>query len=86
MMSLAKRLKSAQINPANKGCQSCRWWKLQTAETRALINEWINADRSSMQLHGILSSDSDNPTEVLTVSYSAWQNHLKHHEMLREPK
>lgn len=86
-MSLAKRLKSARTNAANKGCQSCRWWQLQTAETRALIHEWLDADRSSMQLHSILSDDRGEPHEVLTVSYSAWQNHLKHHdEMFRESK
>lgn len=86
-MSLAKKLKLAQTKAANRGCQSCKWWAMQTSETKALINEWLDADRSSMQLHGILSSDSDNPTEVLRVSYSAWQSHLKHHdEMFRESK
>lgn len=86
-MSLAKRLKSARVKVSNSGCQSCKWWRAQTPETKALINEWLKADRSSMQLHSILSDNSADSVEVLKVSYSAWRNHLKHHdEMLREPK
>jgi hypothetical protein len=89
-MSLAKRLKSAQTKVSNKGCQTCKWWGIQTAETRSLINDWLDAGRSSMQLHDILSSsDDDNAdsAELLKVCYSAWQNHLKHHdETCREPK
>ena len=88
-MSLAKRLKSAQAKVSNQGCQTCRWWKTQNNETKSLINEWIDAGRSSMQLHDILSSTDDgvDPSELLNVSYSAWQNHLKHHdEMCRELK
>lgn len=86
-MSLAKRLKSAEAKISNKGCQTCKWWNTQTSETKSLINEWLDADRSSMQLHDILSSTDDDPGERLTVCYSAWQNHLKHHEeMCREPK
>lgn len=85
-MSLAKRLKSAQAKVANKGCQTCKWWDTQTDETKSLINAWLDAGNSSMQLHAILSSSSD-PAELLNVCYSAWQNHVKHHdEMCREPQ
>jgi hypothetical protein len=89
-MSLANRLKSAQVKVSNQGCQSCKWWETQTPETKSLINAWLDAGNSSMQLHDILSSNPDgsvDPAELLTVSYSAWQNHVKHHdEMCREPK
>lgn len=88
-MSLANRLKSAQAKVSNQGCQTCKWWRTQTSETRSLINSWLEAGRSSMQLHAILSSSDDgaDSSELLEVCYSAWQNHLKHHdEMCREPK
>jgi hypothetical protein len=88
-MSLAKRLMSAQANVSNKGCQTCKWWSTQTSETKSLINAWLDGGSSSMQLHEILSSSTDDsvdPSELLNVSYSAWQNHIKHHdEMCREP-
>lgn len=83
-MSLAKRLKSAKAKVSNRGCQTCKWWGIQTEETKSLINAWLDAGNSSMQLHSILSTD---PDEFLGVSYSAWRNHVKHHdEMCREPK
>lgn len=88
-MSLAKRLKSAHKKVSNNGCQTCKWWRTQPAETQSLINDWLDSGRSLMQLHDILSSsdDSVDSAELLKVSYSAWRNHLKHHdEMFREPK
>lgn len=90
-MSLAARLKSAQAQAkvSNQGCQTCKWWKAQSNETKSLITAWLNEGKSSMQLHAILSSSDDNadPAELLNVCYSAWQNHLKHHdEMCRESK
>ena len=89
-MSLANRLKSARVKVSNQGCQSCKWWKNQTSETKSLINAWLDADNSSMQLHTILSSSDDSnvdPDELLNVSYSAWRNHIKHHnELCREPE
>ncbi len=88
-MSLADKLKSAQAKVSNQGCQTCKWWKAQTSETKSLINRWLDAGNSSMQLHALLSSsdDSVDSAELLNVCYSAWQNHLKHHdEMCRESK
>ena len=88
-MSLAARLKSAQAKVSNQGCRSCKWWEAQTAETKSLINAWLDAGNSSMQLHAILSSSDDavEPSELLDVCYTAWQNHVKHHdEMCRESK
>jgi hypothetical protein len=88
-MSLAARLKSAQAKVSNQGCRSCKWWETQTPETKSLINAWLDAGNSSMQLHAILSSSDDgvDPAELLDVCYTAWQNHVKHHdETCREPK
>ena len=88
-MSLASRIKSVRAKVSNQGCQSCKWWAAQTAETKSLINAWLDAGNSSMQLHAILSSSDDNadPSELLNVCYTAWLNHLKHHdEMFRESK
>ena len=90
-MSLAKRLKSTQAKASNDGCQTCKWWKAQDSETKSLINDWLDAGRSTMQLHNILSTSIDDddvdPAELLNVGYSAWWNHLKHHdEVCREPK
>lgn len=86
-MSLATRLKSAQAEAkvANKGCQTCKWWGHQTDETKDLINAWLDAGNSSMQLHAILTTISDDvdPAELLNVSYTAWRNHVKHHSDCR---
>lgn len=82
-MSLADRIKNAQpnANRSNSGCHTCRWWKTTTKETQQLINEWLEAGHSKMELHSILSTPSDDvdSSELLPVTFSAWNNHVKNH-------
>lgn len=79
-MSLAARLANAQPNRANNGCESCLWWDTIGAESRKLIDEWIDAGHSQAQLWDILSAtDEDSDDPPLQVSLSGWRFHLKHH-------
>lgn len=81
-MSLADRIKTAQTQPnsSNDGCRSCLWMATVDADTLKLINEWIAAKNSGMQLHDILSTPGEDcSTNLLDVSYSAWRGHLRHH-------
>lgn len=79
-MSIASRLKSAQPNRSNDGCQSCIWWGTISSESRKLIDEWIDNGYSQMQLHQILSAvDESSGEPPLEVSLSGWRFHLKHH-------
>lgn len=78
-MSLASRLKSAQVNPSNRGCQSCQWWDTVSKESKKLINEWLDAGYSRAQLYEILSQP-DEGDPPLPVSETGWRFHLKHHD------
>lgn len=81
-MSLADRLRTAQITPnkANDGCHSCQWLADLDADTIRLINEWIEQGHSKMQLHDILSTPGEDCADnLLPVSYTAWRMHMRHH-------
>lgn len=80
-MSLYDRIRSAQPGYNNRGCRSCEWFlESITAETRALIDDWIDGQHSLMQLFAIITeSDDDTDSPPLDVSYTAWRMHVKHH-------
>ena len=79
-MSLADRIRSAQPNAANAGCRTCHWWKTITPETQRLINEWLAAKYSVLQLYDILSTPGEDITEpLLPVSATGFRMHAKHH-------
>ena len=80
-MSLSDRIRSAQseANPANRGCRSCQWFADQTAETQALVNEWIDNGHSLLQLYQIIAKpDEDDPDYIpLPISDTGWRNHVR---------
>ena len=82
-MSLSARIRSAQAdaNLTNRGCRSCTWLRSVNQETKDLINEWIDSEHSLMQLFGIISAadDDDESYVPLGVSFTAWRDHIKHH-------
>lgn len=81
-MTLSDRIREAQekANYVNNGCRSCHWWSTISDETRALINDWIDAENSRLQLYIILSANVEGQDEPpLDVSDSAWRTHLRHH-------
>lgn len=81
MASLSDRLKSAQPNPSNVGgCVTCQWWQTIGDETRALINEWLDAGHSIKQLYEILSAPSDGDEPPLPISNTGFRMHLNHHD------
>lgn len=80
MASLSERLKSAQPNRANRGqCVTCAYLANVSADTVALINQWLDADNSIAQLHDILSQPSDD-APGLVISVTGFRFHLKHHD------
>lgn len=80
MPSLSDRLRTAQPNPANKGgCVTCQWWDKISDNTRQLINEWLDANYSTRQLHEILTAPSDGTDPALTISITGFRLHLNHH-------
>lgn len=82
-VSLAKRIKTAQVNNSNTGCQTCRWWEQISTETQRLINAWLDdPNNSRLQLYEILAlpGDDDPGEPLLPVSNSGWRMHLKHHD------
>lgn len=82
MASLSDRLKSAQRNPTNKGgCVTCKWWDTLSAETKDLINGWLDAEHSVAQLYEILSQPvTDGSAEQpVPISNTGFRLHLNHH-------
>jgi hypothetical protein len=82
-LSIETRLQTAQRGRSNRSCQSCQWWQNSiTDKTRQLVNEWIDADHSLLQLHDILTQDDDDDPDnkPLRVSITGWRMHLKHHD------
>lgn len=84
MTSIANRLKSAQPTARvanNRGCVTCQWWREVNDETRRLVNEWLDNNYSTKQLHEILSTPSDDDTEPrLVISITGFRLHLNHHD------
>lgn len=80
MPSIQQRLKAAQPNQSNKfGCVTCQWWQEISAETRQLINEWIDNDHSIKQLHEILTAPNDGSEPQLHISNTGFRFHMNHH-------
>lgn len=81
MPSLSDRIKAASPKPSNTGCVTCKWWETISADTRALINEWLDAQHSLSQLHAILTATPDDPDEQpLKVSLTGLRFHIAHHD------
>lgn len=60
---------------------TCQWWQEIGADTRELINEWIDAKHSIKQLYQILSAPADGDEPRLPVSNSGFRLHMDHHDL-----
>lgn len=75
-MALSDRLKSVTPSRSNIGCVTCEWLEDLDGEDRAAVDAWLTTTKSLAQLWELCCTDPDKP---LSVSYTAFRNHCKHH-------
>jgi hypothetical protein len=73
-VSLSERLEVVAPRRSFRGCESCLWTAQLPKKDQESILEWAASGWSLRQLYDICITQPDDP---LTISFSAFKNHLR---------